>query len=79
MSLKTFSRARLLALAGAILLGLALSAPTFHPSYAQAPAAPALRFFLLEVCAREHAGEPARPLRLHLVENGPCRAGFELA
>jgi Amt family ammonium transporter len=41
MSLKTFSRARLLALAGAILLGLALSAPTFHPSYAQAPAATA--------------------------------------
>ena len=32
MSLKTFSRARLLALAGAILLGLALSAPTFHSS-----------------------------------------------
>ncbi len=41
MSLKTFSRARLLALAGAILLGLALSAPTFHSSYAQAPAATA--------------------------------------
>src|SRR6202008_1520694 len=41
MSLKTFSRARLLAFAGAILLGLALSAPTFHSSYAQAPAAPA--------------------------------------
>src|SRR5580658_10124696 len=41
MSLKKFSRARLLALAGAILLGLALSAPTFHSSYAQAPAATA--------------------------------------
>ena len=41
MSLKTFSRARLLALAGAILLGLALSVPTFHSSYAQAPAATA--------------------------------------
>jgi Amt family ammonium transporter len=41
MSLKTFSRARLLALARAILLGLALSAPTFHSSYAQAPAATA--------------------------------------
>ena len=39
MSLKRFSRARLWALAGAILLGLALSAPTFHSSYAQAPAA----------------------------------------
>src|SRR6204780_932942 len=39
MSLKKFSRAGLLALAGAILLGLALSAPTFHSSYAQAPAA----------------------------------------
>src|ERR1700726_4033920 len=41
MSLKTFSRARLLALAGAILLGIALSVPTFHSSYAQAPAATA--------------------------------------
>ena len=39
MSLKKFSRAGLLALAGAILLGIALSAPTFHSSYAQAPAA----------------------------------------
>src|SRR5580700_3621788 len=39
MSLKRFSRAGLLALAGAILLGLALSVPTFHSSYAQAPAA----------------------------------------
>src|SRR5579862_2375315 len=39
MSLKRFSRAGLLALAGAVLLGLALSAPTFHSSYAQAPAA----------------------------------------
>src|SRR6202044_4090011 len=39
MSLKKFSRAGLLALAGAILLGLALSVPTFHSSYAQAPAA----------------------------------------
>src|ERR1700686_1576128 len=41
MSLKKFSRAGLLALAGAILLGLALSVPTFHASYAQAPAATA--------------------------------------
>src|SRR6266481_5168647 len=41
MSLKKFSRARFLALAGAMLLGLALSAPTFHVSYAQAPAATA--------------------------------------
>jgi Amt family ammonium transporter len=41
MSLKTFSRARLLAFAGPILLGLALSAPAFHSSYAQAPAATA--------------------------------------
>src|ERR1700733_74829 len=39
MSLKRFSRAGLVALAGAILRGLALSAPTFHSSYAQAPAA----------------------------------------
>jgi Amt family ammonium transporter len=41
MSLKKFSRAGLLALAGAILLGIVLSAPTFHPSFAQAPAAAA--------------------------------------
>jgi len=41
MSLKKFSRAGLLALAGAILLGIVLSAPTFHPSYAQAPVAAA--------------------------------------
>src|SRR5580692_7582270 len=41
MSLQKFSRAGLLAFAGAILLGLALSAPTFHASYAQAPAATA--------------------------------------
>jgi len=53
MSLKTFSRARLLALAGTILLGLALSAPTFHSSYAQAPAAPAT--------AAPDAAAPAAP------------------
>jgi ammonium transporter, Amt family len=41
MLLKKFSRAGLLALAGAVLLGLVLSAPTYHSSYAQAPAAPA--------------------------------------
>ncbi|MGA2893050.1 MAG: ammonium transporter [Xanthobacteraceae bacterium] len=42
MSLKKFSRARLLALAGAILFGIVLSLPTYHASYAQAPtAAPA--------------------------------------
>src|SRR5271154_4481268 len=41
MSLKKFSRAGLLALAGAILLGIVLSAPTFHASYAQAPVAAA--------------------------------------
>ena len=39
MSLKRFSRAGLVALAGAMLLGIALSVPTFHSSYAQAPAA----------------------------------------
>src|SRR5579862_4760052 len=39
MSLKKFSRAGLVALAGAILLGILLSVPTFHSSYAQAPAA----------------------------------------
>src|SRR6202795_491361 len=41
MSLKRFSRAGLVALAGALLLGLTLSVPTFHSSYAQAPAATA--------------------------------------
>ncbi len=41
MSLKRFSRAGLVALAGAILLGIVLSVPTFHSSYAQAPAATA--------------------------------------
>jgi Amt family ammonium transporter len=39
MFLKKFSGAGLVALAGAILLGIALSLPTFHSSYAQAPAA----------------------------------------
>ncbi len=39
MTSKRFSRAGLLALAGAILLALALCLPTFHASYAQAPAA----------------------------------------
>jgi Amt family ammonium transporter len=41
MSLTKFSRARLVALAGAIVLGIALCAPTVHSSYAQAPAATA--------------------------------------
>src|SRR5580704_4914990 len=41
MSLKRFTRAGLVALAGAMLLGIALSVPTFHSSYAQAPAATA--------------------------------------
>ena len=39
MTLKKFSRAGLLALAAAMLLGIVLSVPTFHASYAQAPAA----------------------------------------
>jgi Amt family ammonium transporter len=39
MFLKKFSGAGLVALAAAILLGIALSVPTFHSSYAQAPAA----------------------------------------
>src|SRR5579872_5148307 len=39
MSLMKFSRAGLVALAGAILLGIVLNIPTFHSSYAQAPAA----------------------------------------
>jgi len=38
MSLKKFLHARVLALVGAVLLALALCAPTFHVSYAQAPA-----------------------------------------
>jgi Amt family ammonium transporter len=41
MLLKKFSRAGLVALAGTILLGIVLSAPTYHASYAQAPAATA--------------------------------------
>ena len=39
MTLKKFSRAGLCALACGILLGLVLSVPTFHSSYAQAPGA----------------------------------------
>jgi len=39
MRLKMFSRAGLFALALTMLLGIALSAPTLHSSYAQAPAA----------------------------------------
>jgi len=39
MTLKIVSRARLVAVAAAMLLGIALSAPTLHSSYAQAPAA----------------------------------------
>jgi ammonium transporter, Amt family len=39
MSSKRFSRAGLFALAGALLLAIALSLPTFHASYAQTPAA----------------------------------------
>jgi Amt family ammonium transporter len=43
MTLKKFSRAGLVALAGAVLLAIVLSLPTFHGSYAQTttPAAPA--------------------------------------
>ena len=41
MSFKTFSRAGLLALAGAIALAILLSLPTFHASYAQTNTAPA--------------------------------------
>jgi ammonium transporter, Amt family len=39
--LQKFTRAGLIALVGAILLGVLLSAPTFHAAYAQAPAASA--------------------------------------
>src|SRR5208282_6135878 len=42
MFLKKFSGAGLVALAAAILLGIALSLPTFHSSYAQAAQAPAV-------------------------------------
>ena len=38
MTFKKFSRAGLVALAGAILLAIVLSLPTFHGSYAQTPA-----------------------------------------
>ena len=41
MTLKKFSRAGLLALAGAIALAILLSVPTFHTSYAQTPQATA--------------------------------------
>ena len=41
MTLKTFSRAGLLALAAALGLAIVLSVPTFHASYAQTAAAPA--------------------------------------
>jgi Amt family ammonium transporter len=41
MTLKTFSRAGLLALAAALALVILLSAPSFHASYAQTPVAPA--------------------------------------
>ena len=41
MTSKKFSRAGLLALAGALLLAIALSLPTFHASYAQSSATPA--------------------------------------
>jgi ammonium transporter, Amt family len=41
MTLMKFSRAGLLALAGAIVLAVVLSLPTFHASYAQTPATPA--------------------------------------
>jgi Amt family ammonium transporter len=40
MTLKTFTRAGLLALAGAVVLAVVLSMPTFHASYAQTTAAP---------------------------------------
>src|SRR5271156_2057345 len=39
MSLKKFSRAGLIGFVGAILLGIVLSLPTYHASYAQTPAA----------------------------------------
>src|ERR1700734_1324330 len=39
MSLKKFSRAGLIGFVGAILLGIVLSLPTYHASYAQSPAA----------------------------------------
>ena len=39
MSLRIFSRAGLIAFVGAMLLGIVLSAPTYHSSYAQTPAA----------------------------------------
>src|SRR5581483_8182530 len=41
MSLKRFSRAGLIGLIGAILLGITLSLPTYHAAFAQAAGAPA--------------------------------------
>src|ERR1700722_12153086 len=36
-------------------------------------------FFLSARRAREKSSKPARSLRLHLIENGPGRAGLEFA
>ena len=41
MTLRKFSRAGLLAFAGALALAILLSMPTFHASYAQTPTTPA--------------------------------------
>src|SRR5271169_6517678 len=51
MSLKRFPRAGLLALAGALVLAILLSAPTFHASYAQTPAATAAAEALPPACS----------------------------
>ena len=50
MSLKKFLPARLVAVAGALLIALALCGPTLHAAYAQAPAAPACDAKTLENC-----------------------------
>jgi Amt family ammonium transporter len=63
MTSKKFSRAGLLALAGAILFGIALSLPTFHSSYAQAPAAPS--------AAPSTAPAPATPTAAPAAEATP--------
>ena len=60
MSLKKFSRAGLLAFAAAILLGIALSLPTYQASYAQTPA-PAAAPAAAPDAAAAPAAAPAPP------------------
>jgi Amt family ammonium transporter len=60
MSLKKFSRAGLIAFAGAVLLGIVLSVPTYQASYAQTPA-PAAATPAAPDAAAAPAAAPAPP------------------